>query len=70
MPKLPGVNHQRAVNAFEKKDFWIVRVRKHITMTDGKRILTIPRANPIDAFTMAGIIRDAGMTVEQFKELL
>ena len=39
-------------------------------MTDGKRILVIPRANPIDAFTMGGIIKDAGMTIEDFKALL
>lgn len=33
-------------------------------------VITIPRANPVDAFTMAGIIKDSGMTVEEFKELL
>jgi len=32
--------------------------------------LTIPRSNPINAFTMGGIIRDAGMTIEEFKNLL
>jgi hypothetical protein len=39
-------------------------------MTNGERIITIPRANPINAFTMGGIINDAGLTVEKFKELL
>jgi len=39
-------------------------------MTDGQRILTIPRHNPVNAFTMAGIVRDAGLTIERFKELL
>jgi hypothetical protein len=33
-------------------------------MTDGTRILTIPRHDPVNAFTMAGIARDAGLTVE------
>lgn len=37
-------------------------------MSDGTRILTIPRANPIDAHTMGGIAKDAGLTVEEFKE--
>jgi hypothetical protein len=41
-----------------------------MVMTDGKRIITIPRANPVDAFTMGGIIRDAGLTVDEFKDLL
>ncbi|MCG2768104.1 MAG: type II toxin-antitoxin system HicA family toxin [Anaerolineae bacterium] len=70
MPRLPGVPHRRAVKAFEKAGFWVVRQGKHISMTDGERIIIIPRANPINAFTMAGIIKDAGMTVEEFKELL
>ncbi len=39
-------------------------------MTDGNRIITIPRANPIDAFTMAGIVKDAGLGIEEFKKLL
>ena len=39
-------------------------------MTDGARILTIPRQNPINAFTMGGIVRDAGLTVVAFRRLL
>ena len=70
MPKLQGINHQKAVKAFEKAKFWIARQGKHITMTNGERILTIPRNNPINAYTMAGIIRDAGLTIEEFKNLL
>jgi predicted RNA binding protein YcfA (HicA-like mRNA interferase family) len=70
MPKLSGINHQRAVNAFRKAGFWIARQGKHITMTNGERIVTIPRADPIDAFTMGGIIKDAGLTIEEFKALL
>jgi predicted RNA binding protein YcfA (HicA-like mRNA interferase family) len=70
MPKLSGINHQRAVRAFEKAGFWIAREGKHITMTNGKRIITIPRADPVDAFTMAGIVTDAGLTIEEFKRSL
>ncbi|MCX6030111.1 MAG: type II toxin-antitoxin system HicA family toxin [Chloroflexi bacterium] len=70
MPKLPGISHQRAITAFERAGFWVVRQGKHVSMTDGVRIITIPRANPIDAFTMGGIIKDAGLTVEDFKKLL
>jgi len=70
MPKLPGINHQRAVKAFKKNGFWIARQGKHITMTNGERIITIPRANPVNSFTMAGIAKDAGLTIEEFKKLL
>jgi predicted RNA binding protein YcfA (HicA-like mRNA interferase family) len=68
--KLPGINHLRAVSALEKAGFRILRQGTHIVMTDGTRILTIPRHNPINAFTMGGILRDAGMSVEQFRDLL
>ena len=70
MPKLPGINHKRAVKALEKAGFRITRQRKHITMTNGERILTIPSANLINSFTMAGIIKDAGLSIEEFKKLL
>ena len=70
MPKLPGVNHQAAIRAFGKVGYRIIRQGKHIVLSDGNRVLTIPRANPINAFTMAQIVRDAGMTIQQFRELL
>jgi predicted RNA binding protein YcfA (HicA-like mRNA interferase family) len=70
MPKLPGIPHQRAVKAFEKAGYRVVREGKHISMTNGTRIIIIPRANPVNAYTMGGIIQDAGMTIEEFKKLL
>jgi predicted RNA binding protein YcfA (HicA-like mRNA interferase family) len=70
MPKLSGIAHQKAVNAFEKAGFRVVRQGKHISMTNGERIIIIPRANPINSYTMAGIIRDAGLSIDQFKALL
>ena len=70
MPKIPGVNHLDAVRALEKAGFRIARQGKHVVMTDGSRIITIPRHNPVNAFTLGGIVRDAGLTVERFRELL
>jgi predicted RNA binding protein YcfA (HicA-like mRNA interferase family) len=70
MPRVPGVNHQDAVRALEKAGFRVVRRGKHIVMTDGSRILTIPRHDPVNAFTMGGIVHDAGLTVERFRDLL
>ena len=70
MPKIPGVNHLNAVRALEKAGFRIARQGKHIIMTNGMRILTIPRNNPVNAFTLGGIVRDAGLTVEEFRQLL
>lgn len=48
----------------------MAREGKHIVMTDGIRIITIPRASPVNAYTMAGIVRDAGISIEEFKKLL
>jgi predicted RNA binding protein YcfA (HicA-like mRNA interferase family) len=70
VPKLPGINHLDAVRALEKAGFGVVRQGKHIVMTDGIHILTIPRHNPVNALTMGGIVRDAGLTVEAFRKLL
>jgi predicted RNA binding protein YcfA (HicA-like mRNA interferase family) len=70
MPKLPGIAHLQAVRALERAGFRILRQSGHIVMTDGQRILTIPRHNPVNAFTMGGIIRDAGLTIEEFRALL
>jgi predicted RNA binding protein YcfA (HicA-like mRNA interferase family) len=70
LPKIPGVNHLDAIRALEKAGFSMVRQGKHIVISNGARILTIPRHNPVNAFTLGGIVRDAGLTVEQFRELL
>jgi len=70
MPKLPGINHQQAIRAFEKAGFIVTRQGKHVIMRRAERRIVIPRGNPINAFTMGGIIRDAGLTIDQFKQLL
>ena len=70
MPKLPGVNHLRAVKALEKAGFLIDRQGKHIFMSKGALKVVIPRNNPVDAYTMAAIVRDAGMSIDDFKKLL
>lgn len=70
MPKLAGVNHLDAVRALEKAGFRVARQSKHIVMTDGARILTIPRHNPVNAITMGNIVRDAGLSNDEFRKLL
>lgn len=70
MPRIPGVHHLDAVRALEKAGFRVIRQWKHIVMTDDVRQVTIPRHNPIKAFTMGGIVQDAGLTVEEFRRLL
>jgi hypothetical protein len=47
----------------------VVRQSKHIVLAKGDRIVTLPRANPVNAYTMGGIIRDAGLTIDDFRKL-
>ena len=70
MPRIPGVNHQDAVRALQKAGFRVARQGKQIVMTDEVRIITIPRHNPVNAFTMGGIVRDAGLSEDEFRALL
>jgi len=70
VPRIAGVNHQDAVRALQKVGFRVVRQGKHVVMSDGIRIMTIPRHNPVNAFTMGGIVRDAGLSEEAFRDLL
>jgi hypothetical protein len=68
MPKIPGIAHLRAVKC-ERAGFHVARQGKHIVMTDGRRIATIPRHDPVNAFTMGGIVHDAGLSPQKFREL-
>ncbi len=70
MPKIPGVHHLHAIRALQKVGFRVVREGKHTVMSDGVRILTIPRHNPINAYTMGGIAKDGGLSPEEFRKLL
>ena len=60
--------HLRVVKALEKLGYRILRQGKHIVMTDGKSIVTIPRHNPVNRWTLAGIIKEAGLTVDEFRK--
>lgn len=70
MPKIAGVNFQDAVRALRKIGFVVVREGKHVVMSNGEIRLTIPRHNPVNAFTMGAIAADAGLTPEEFRKLL
>ncbi len=52
MLRIRGVNHLDVVRALEEVGFPIARLRKHVVMPDSQRIVTTPRHNPVNAFTM------------------
>jgi hypothetical protein len=53
VPKIPGVNYLDAVRAWQKAGFRILRQGKHIVMSDGVRMVTIPRNRPGKLFEYA-----------------
>ncbi len=54
----------------EKVGFRIVFQGEHIVTSNGDRILTIPRHNPVNALTISSLFRDGRLTVEGFKKLV
>jgi predicted RNA binding protein YcfA (HicA-like mRNA interferase family) len=70
MPKIPGVRHQDAVRVFEKLGYRILRQSGHLVKSNGETRLVIPRANPVDPFTMGAIARDASLAPDEFRRLL
>ncbi len=70
MPKRTGVNYLPDIRALEKTGFKIVRQSGHIVLSNGTRCVVVPRNNPINAFTMGGIVKDAGFTVDEFRKFL
>jgi predicted RNA binding protein YcfA (HicA-like mRNA interferase family) len=70
MPKIPGASHADAIRVLRKFGYQVIREGKHTVMSGGGRILTIPRHRTINAYTMGGIAKDAGLSPDQFRGLL
>ena len=70
MTKLPQVSHERVVRALKRAGFYLLREGKHISMTDDKHIVIIPRQHVIKPGTLKQIPDAAEISSEQFRELL
>lgn len=70
MPKLSGVSHKRAIKAVEKTGFSCSETMK--TCNDDKWRTNFDHSAGKSYqrlyFTMAGIVKDAGLTIEEFKK--
>ena len=73
MPKLPVVSGRQARRAFEK-DGWVFdrqRSSHMVLVKPGVPVnLTLPDHRELDRGLLRGLIRDAGLTVKQFIDLL
>ncbi len=75
MPKLPVISGRDAIRAFEAAGFLVLKRRgkgSHIVLIrrDPTTILTVPDHKELDRGTLRAIIRQAGMTIEEFLQLL
>jgi len=70
MPRIPGISQRNAIKALQKAGFIVARQSKHIIMQKGAVAIQIPRHAQINPLTMGGIAKDAGLTPEQFRQLL
>jgi predicted RNA binding protein YcfA (HicA-like mRNA interferase family) len=67
MPKLPHISGNHAVKVFERLGFSVARQNgSHIVMRKGSSGCVIPNHKEIKTGTLAGILRQAGVTAEEF----
>ncbi len=75
MTEIPRLSYRRVINALQRAGFIVVRQRgSHIRLqkrTKEKILkLTVPAHTPIRKTTLAKIIKDANLSVEEFNELV
>jgi predicted RNA binding protein YcfA (HicA-like mRNA interferase family) len=71
MPKLPVVSGADAVRALEQLGFFVARQRgSHIVMRRGSSGCVVPNHRELKAGTLAGLLKQAGVSMEEFIEAL
>ena len=48
----------------------MIREGKHIVMSNGQLTIVIPRNDPVNSYTMAGVVLQAGLEIDEFIDLL
>jgi len=71
-PRLPRISGDEAARALERADFARVSQRgSHLKLrTDGGRVVIIPMHRELAAGTLRSIIRQSGLSVDEFLERL
>jgi predicted RNA binding protein YcfA (HicA-like mRNA interferase family) len=73
MTKLPRVSSRECIRALGKVGFYFVRQKgSHVTLRRDSPFsqTVVPQNNEIPPGTLRAILRDAGLTVDEFVELL
>lgn len=67
MPKLPRVSGSEAVRALQRLGFEVARQQgSHIVMRRGSSGCVVPNHREIKTGTLAGVLRQGGVSVEEF----
>ncbi len=71
MPKLPRVSGAEVVRAMQRLGFAVVRQRgSHIVMRRGSSGCVVPNHRELKTGTLAGVLKQAGVSVDELtKEL-
>ena len=71
MPELPHISGRRAIKIFEALGFSIVRQRgSHVVLRRGDKGCVIPLHRELAAGTLRSAIKQAGITIEDFLEIM
>jgi len=67
MPRLPRISGAEAVRALQRLGFEVMRQKgSHIVMRPGASGCVVPNHREIKVGTLAGVLRQAGVSVEEF----
>lgn len=67
MPKLPHISGAQAVKIFERLGYVVMRQSgSHIVLRKGSSGCVIPNHKEIKTGTLAGILRQSGVSAEEF----
>ena len=71
MPKLPRVSGAEVVRALQRLGFVVARQRgSHIVMRRGSTGCVVPDHRELKTGTLAGVLKQAGVSVEDFLQQL
>jgi predicted RNA binding protein YcfA (HicA-like mRNA interferase family) len=71
MPKLPRVSGAQVVRALERLGFAVARQRgSHIVMRRGSSGCVVPNHRELKTGTLAGVLKQAGVSAEEFTNAL
>ena len=71
MPKLPRISGSEAMRALERLGFEVTRQKgSHIVMRRGSSGCVVPNHREVKVGTLSGVLRQAGVSVEEFIAML